>query len=147
MTPDIFLPRGIRLNNPGNIVRDGDDWLGMDTLQDDPRFVRFEYPQDGLRAMMKILLRYQEKYGLFTVARIINRWAPPTENLTNAYVVNVAHHLKVAPNEDLGPFSAERLIEMAQAIALHENGPPHKGFPVYWFADEIYNAAAASALT
>jgi hypothetical protein len=36
------------------------------------------------------LIAYQDKHGLRTIRQIVSRWAPPTENNTNAYVRAVA---------------------------------------------------------
>ena len=55
-------PRGVRNNNPGN-VRAGDDWQGM-TGQDDKGFAVFARPEDGLRAMSKVLDTYADKHGI-----------------------------------------------------------------------------------
>lgn len=142
------LPRGIRLNNPGNIERRADDWEGMSTLQDDPRFIRFELPQDGLRALMRILVRYQEKYDLRTIPAILGRFAPSTENNTWSYVVNVAQHIKYSPAAGLPDFATDPalLTRFAEAIILHENGPPYKGYPEFWYETGVYAAALNSAL-
>ena len=59
-------PRGIRLNNPGNIEY-GESWRGMAADQKDPRFVTFTEPVYGIRALAKLLLNYQRKHGIRTV--------------------------------------------------------------------------------
>ncbi len=149
LSPDTrVLPRGIRLNNPGCIKHSEDSWEGMSSMQDDPKLVRFETPQDGLRALMKILVRYQEKYGLCTVKQIIKRWAPPVENNTNSYETSVAADIGLPPTAILPEFREDgmALVHFSQAITLHENGPPYKGYPLHWFEDSIYAAACASAL-
>lgn len=80
-------PRGIRNNNPGNI-RWGSDWKGLkkDGKQQDPSFCVFETPEYGIRALAKLLQNYQLLYGLNTPRKIINRYAPPTENETVSYI-------------------------------------------------------------
>ncbi len=113
------LPRGIRLNNPGNI-RHGDSWDGMTALQPDPDFVQFESPAFGIRAMSKILDTYSRHYGLNTINSIVGRWAPPVENNTGAYVAHVAQKLGVSPHQPLN--IDEYKPELIAAIILHENG-------------------------
>ncbi len=111
--------RGLRNNNPGNIRR-GIDWQGMAERQPDPEFVTFQSPVYGIRAMNKILKTYATKYGLNTVRGIINRWAPPSENDTDAYVAAVAEALGVDPDARIDV--AARARELTQAIIQHENG-------------------------
>ena len=57
---------------------------------DDGRSVTFDTPEHGVRAMGKTLETYQNKHGLTTVNRMINRWAPPNENNTTNYANFVA---------------------------------------------------------
>ena len=48
-------PRGIRNNNPGNIVA-GDKWLGRTGT--DGRFVKFKSAEYGLRAIGRVINTY-----------------------------------------------------------------------------------------
>ena len=43
------------------------------------------------------LLTYQRQHGLDTVKGILNRWAPPSENDTGAYVQTVSRALGLRP--------------------------------------------------
>ena len=88
------VPRGIRLNNPGNI-KHGDDWQGMSAEQADPDFITFISPVWGIRAMARTLTTYSTSYGLNTVEGIIGRWAPESENDTASYIAHVASALGV----------------------------------------------------
>lgn len=117
MTPS--QPRGIRLNNPGNIEY-GESWRGMAAEQKDPRFVAFTEPVYGIRALAKILLNYQRKHGIRTVDGIITRYAPPHENNTDAYIVAVSRACGIDPTDiiDVG----EYLPDIVPAIIKHENG-------------------------
>src|SRR4051812_38910947 len=89
------LTRGIINANPGNIDRGKPPtaWLGLATPAEmtpeqkaEKRFAVFRSPEYGIRALAKLLQTYQSKHGLRTVRGIINRWAPPVENNTGAYV-------------------------------------------------------------
>lgn len=111
--------RGIRNNNPGNIRKSADKWQGLSPEQTDAAFFQFVAPQWGVRALGKVLLNYRRKYGLATVRDIINRWAPPVENDTSAYVNFVARRLGVAPDAIIDVDA--RLPELAAAIIRHEN--------------------------
>lgn len=112
-------PRGIRNNNPGNI-RHGADWNGLTEDQPDDAFCTFVDPQHGIRAMGKILLTYERKHGINTVAGIVNRWAPPVENNTGAYVKHVAERLGVGADDVIRV--ADHLEDLVAVITVHENG-------------------------
>lgn len=113
------IPRGIRNNNPGNI-RHGNDWKGLSEEQPDPAFCTFVSPEYGLRAIVVILRNYERKYGLRTVAGIINRWAPPNENDTVGYAEHVARRLGVSVDEEIDV--NDYMTGLVKAIVLHENG-------------------------
>ncbi len=113
------LPRGIRLNNPGNIEY-GDTWKGMAADQKDSRFITFTTPAYGIRALARLLLNYQRKHAIRTVDGIINRYAPPFENNTKAYVQAVAKACDVQATTIIDV--AEYLPDIVPAIIRHENG-------------------------
>lgn len=109
--------------NPGNVRWTGVLWDGLDTPPSDSGgFCRFKTMEDGVRALCKILLAYQDKHGLRTIEQIINRWAPSSENDTGAYVADVAHRMGVGADEDIDVHSAGVLSALAGAIAIHETG-------------------------
>ena len=110
--------RGIRNHNPGNI-RHGSPWQGMSAIQTDKSFVQFDAAEWGIRALYKVLLTYRNKHSLDTVAGIINRWAPPIENDTGAYIESVARRLNVSIDETL---NLEIYPDLVAAIIKHENG-------------------------
>lgn len=116
--------RGERNNNPGNIDRvTGQVWQGQSADQSgDPRFVVFDEPVMGIRALAKTLLTYYRKHNRDTVRKIINRWAPPVENDTGAYVNHVAELLHVGPDDSISPEIPRTLEVLAKAIIQHENG-------------------------
>lgn len=121
-------PRGIRLNNPGNIRRADTEWRGM--VHDgevgsvgDPDFVQFEAPQWGIRALARLLRTYQRHHDCHTVRAIIGRYAPPQDgNPTSAYVDHVAERLGVGRDDPLILSDADTLIGLVKAIIRHENG-------------------------
>lgn len=116
-------PRGIRNNNPGNIDRNATKWQGMAADQSgDPRFVVFTEAKYGIRALAKVLLTYQERHGLKTIRGIVNRWAPPVENDTGAYVNAVAEACGVGPDNEVEVDSVDVMLPLARAIIHHENG-------------------------
>lgn len=72
--------------------------------------------------MGKTLINYQEKHGLNTVADIIGRWAPATENDTSAYVKTVAAALGVKPDQAINVRDKDTLAKLTTAIIKVENG-------------------------
>lgn len=116
------IPRGVRNNNPGNIDRiAGTKWQGAaDDQSSDKRFVVFKAPEWGIRAIAKTILTYKSAYKIKTVRGIINRWAPPVENNTTAYINAVARKLGVKPNEAIDVDSCEIMFPLVEAIIAHE---------------------------
>lgn len=116
-------PRGIRNNNPGNI-RWGADWQGLkkDGKSQDPSFCVFINPEYGIRALAKLLRNYQRLYGLNTPRKIINRYAPPNENQTQAYIQSVAQQLGIQPDTPVDLNEEATLLVFIKAIIRFENG-------------------------
>lgn len=108
--------RGYLNNNPGNMDRGEPPWNGeirqVALCTNDVqraelthgRFCVFVDAEHGIRAMAKNLMAYRDRLGCKSVRDYINRWAPPNENNTEAYINNVARSLGVGPDDpvDLG---------------------------------------------
>ena len=135
---------GISNNNAGNIRVSKSKWKGE--IPSSGPFEKFDSPVMGIRALMRLLLNYQRRYKLNTIRNLINRWAPHVENDTAAYVDHVSQVSGFEPDTVIDLTCAETLIEIAQAIVLHENGHPPAGSPKYWYDDTVYEAAASMAL-
>lgn len=115
--------RGLRNNNPGNIDKTGEVWEGQELPGSDERFCTFSSMAYGCRALIRTLMTYHTKYGLSTVREIINRWAPPVENNTDAYIKHVCDRLGVEPDHPLDFDSNPQVyLHLARAITYHENG-------------------------
>lgn len=114
------MTRGELNNNPGNIRRVvGVTWLGQSDTQADPAFVQFKDPVYGIRAIVRIMRSYQRE-GLLTLSEIIDRWAPPNENNSLAYVTDVCCRCGVEPED---PINYDWLMpSLVKAIIVHENG-------------------------
>ncbi len=118
---DMALPRGVRNNNPGNIIRGTDKWDG-EIDGHDPRYASFASPEAGIRAMGRLLLTYQDKHKLNTVEGIVGRWAPATENDTGSYVATVSKALGVKPNAPIDLRDQNTLTKLTTAMIKVENG-------------------------
>lgn len=137
-------PRGIRNFNPGNIRHaKGVRWQGMAASQGDSEFVQFTAPRWGIRAIARVLITYQDKRlakdgsRIDSVREIVERWAPPTENNTEAYVLTVARAVGFDPDfEGVDVYDFEVMRSLVKSIIRHENGAgPLPGGQ--WYGDSI----------
>lgn len=122
MTYTHYKQRGIRNNNPGNLRPSSDTWQGQSGVDNgiNGPYLIFKGPEWGIRAMYKLLLTYRNKYGLNTIAGIINRWAPPADkNNTSAYIAGVAKEIGKSSTATLALTDYPALLT---AIIRHENG-------------------------
>ena len=94
-------------------------WVGMSQSQTDPDFVQFTDAKFGIRAIAKLLKNYQAQ-GLLTIRELINKWAPPNENLTESYVDHVAREVGVNPDSQI--LVTDHLVPLVTTIIKHENG-------------------------
>lgn len=112
---------GYRNNNPGNLIKGGNSFLGEIIPSTDPRFRQFKSMEYGYRAGLKLLLSYISK-GYNTIDKIINRWAPSNENDTQAYIKSVVQQTGIPAGKVLTTSSSDYLIKIMSAISQHENG-------------------------
>ena len=126
------MKRGIRNNNPLNIRHSADRWEGAKMNQTDKNFVQFESMDYGYRAAWKVLETYWHHFLAekkpFNPKNIIDRWAPPTENDTQAYIRTVLGISGLGGNEHLPQPSrrvdTERLVTLLAAMTVVECGIP-----------------------
>ena len=126
------MTRGQRNNNPLNIRHSADRWQGACKEQTDKSFVQFETMAYGYRAAWRTLETYWKRMHAqgvaFNVRNIIGRWAPPTENDTEAYIIGVLKLGSLGGKEKLLPPSNAsgygRLSRMIAAMTTIECGIP-----------------------
>lgn len=122
-----FPPRGVQLNNPGLIRIGPDTWTGQSNSQGDSEFVTFVTVAYGVRAMFRLLDAYSRIHQVDSTRDIINRWAPPSENVTSNYVDFVVSRTMLPADHrwikgaDLLSRSFHR-VPLVEAIAIYENG-------------------------
>ena len=126
MTRDPRQSRGFRNKNPGNIDYNARNrWqgqVGIETTGNPPRFAVFESHEFGIRALAMLLITYQDRHGLRTIRGIVNRWAPPNENSTDAYVHAVARKIGVSERDTLDLHTYAHMRPLVDAIITHELG-------------------------
>jgi len=129
-------PRGIRNNNPGNLISTKIKWNGKlpKNQNKDRRFEMFIAPEYGIRAMIKDLKHDIEK-GKNTVPKLISEYAPKFENNTGAYIQTVCKDLKVSQTAKLLP-TKNTLRLLVHSISRVENGGNY-------ISNELFNKAYA----
>lgn len=113
-------PRGIRNHNPGNITAGILPWNGQ--AGTDGRYIIFESPLYGLRAIYRLLSNYRSLYGINTIQKIANRWAPGPENDPVAYAANVSRFATIPADQPLDFNSFDTMNRVARGIIGAENG-------------------------
>ena len=111
-------PLGIRNNNPGNL-RTGESWQGATGANSG--FVVFSDLSYGIRAAATVLVNNITDQGNNTIRKLISKYAPPSENNTDAYISAVSNSTGIAPDEKIGT-DTQTLVKMLHAIFIHENG-------------------------
>lgn len=145
------LPRGVRNFNPGNIdYNPRNAWIGQLGLEQgvaNPRFARFDSPENGIRALGKLLINYRGKDGMpgvggpgiDTVRETVSRWAPGNENNTEAYISAVTAKLGVKANDVINIKDVRTLRVVVGAIIAHECAN-------YRYPDAVFNEGIRRAL-
>lgn len=119
-SPGTGTTRAERNNNPGNLNFAGQSGA---TLEDgsNARFAKFGSTAEGVSALAKQLQRYGER-GLDTISKIINKYAPSSENDTQAYIDALAKRLGVSGDQKLDLSDSATLTGLIKGIARHEAG-------------------------
>lgn len=116
------LPRGLRNNNPGNLVRTNIAWQGKvpHAQNPDAQFEQFTAIAYGLRAMM-IDIAGDIAEGTNTLTALINEYAPSHENNTGAYINFVSQATGLLPNVSI-PMNKTIFLAIVKAKVMMENG-------------------------
>jgi hypothetical protein len=123
------LPRGLRNNNPGNLVKTSIPWEGKipHSKNTDSRFEQFIEIRYGIRAKMRDVINDIHK-GKNTIEKLIHEFAPAFENNTVAYIASVANALGISPKFVITSISEDFLIDLCKAISTVENGKQFDGY-------------------
>jgi hypothetical protein len=66
------------------------------------------------------ILRSYKAEGINTLSGVVNRWAPPEENDTGAYLTDICDRCSVDANAEIDIDAM--LPQLINAIIIHENG-------------------------
>ncbi|WP_120513127.1 virion protein [Photobacterium salinisoli] len=116
----MFVPRGIRNNNPLNIeYNKANDWKGQ--TGSDGRFAIFSNPAYGFRAGARVLRSYQRR-GIVRLNDIISTFAPANENNTALYIEHVSQWTGFAPDSLIDVYDVNQVTRLLRAMARKEVG-------------------------
>lgn len=116
------MTRGYKNNNPLNMRHDNDRWQGEEVPSQDGAFKQFETMAWGYRAAFKLLHNYQKNNGCRILSDFINRWAPPSENNTSAYVSTVAKRAGLSDVSEIDTLKGDTMRAVVSAMSYVENG-------------------------
>lgn len=111
--------RAERNNNPGNIEFRGQ--AGAVPESGSGRFAKFSSAADGVAALVSQLRRYGSR-GRDTLTKIMEKYAPPEENNTAAYIANLSKKLGVGADQKLDLNNADTLAGLVKGISKYEAG-------------------------
>lgn len=119
---NLALPRGIRNNNPGNLILTNIQWRGKvpNNQNTDGHFEQFIHLPYGLRAMIKDIFNDINK-GKDTLLTLIPDYAPEYENDTTNYINTISIWTGITPTTLLTK-QKEQTRSLIKAMARLENG-------------------------
>lgn len=140
-------PIGVARNNPGDLMNYGIPWQGLRPVQPpEGQVADFVDVRWGIRAMAKTLLAYWHQ-DINTIRLIVTRYAPPSENPTEAYIAHVVKWTEHGPDDVLELENGADLGDLVEAMIEQEVGLDPDGLPRYSaeLIDEAVNVALGLA--
>ena len=118
-------PRGIRNNNPANIILSSITWFGKVTSDDntDGHFEQFDCIEHGIRAAFKDVHTLVSN-GANTPFLLASEYAPRGDgsNDPTAYARNIAAQCGIATTDTIDPSDDAQMSDVLTAIFAQENG-------------------------
>ncbi len=121
----ITLPRGLRNNNPLNIIISSTPWQGkVDAAHNtDGTFEQFKSLELGFRAAIINIRTMIRRDRLDTPATLIPRWAPdPDPKAIESYLNYVCDRSYIGRSERLMYANKNQICRLVHAMAEFENG-------------------------
>ncbi len=116
-------PRGIRCNNPGNLILSKIPWKGKipNDQNVDGKFEQFIDIWHGIRASIIDLRHDMVKDNQRTIKVLFNEYAPDNENSTKEYIEYICKAVGFTQDEELTP-DKETIDKILMAAFRYENG-------------------------
>lgn len=156
MKSNKLKPLGIRNNNPGNLEW-GSPWQGLvkEGQRTSERFCQFTNPVDGIRAIARTLITYQDKRRALdgsridSIEEIVQRWAPGFENNVGAYAKSIAElmaHMGIDEDDEIvDVHNFDHLKPLVEGIIRHENGRGPLKTANTWYEEDVIEEALRRA--
>lgn len=121
------LPRGIRNNNPLNLRKSSNNWVGKVEPSKDKAFEQFLTMEHGIRAAMKnmatIVNRRKANGEETRISDLIHIWAPNSDgNNETAYLAVVLKKAKFSCDETIDLKQRNQITRLCWAMAIVECG-------------------------
>ena len=121
------VPRGAypgSLNNPGNMRDYGIKWKGaVKPGSRYGRFIQFDTPQNGARAVSRNLTTLGTKRGIpFTIRDVMSKYSPKTENNLARHVKNISAISNLPPDKVLDPKNTGQMVDLLRGVIGAESG-------------------------
>lgn len=120
-----MITRGVRNNNPFNVIKSSSRWLGLkpESQCTDIVFCEFIDMKYGVRCGLVLLRRYIQVYHLSDVRGIISRFSPSSANdTTEAYIKFVENNMRSDGFTPTGiEFGTDKFYSMCLAILIFES--------------------------
>ena len=111
--------RNWRNNNPGNIIKGA--WAqSKGAIGDDGRFAVFPTLEMGQQAKHDLLFAPGSKYAKLSISAAMNRYAPPSENNTEAYIQKIVQATGANPETPLSQLSGTQRDALLKTISSVE---------------------------
>ena len=137
-------PIGVRQNNPGNLRSDGKTrWYGGN-LPAKGKFITFDTPENGIRAMARILRNYELKKRIGNLGTAIRTYAPAKENDVPGYIRHVSGATGIQPDAPIHLSDPATLRTLIPAMLSKEVGPKHS---VQYTPEMISNAVERAGVS
>ena len=119
--------RGLRNNNPLNIRKSSNNWLGKVTQNTDGCFEQFTTIEYGLRAaflnIRTIVRRRQAQNMTTTVAQLVRVWAPASDgNNEAAYCRTIFEKSEIPSSTEIDIANKDFMCRLIQAMCWVEVG-------------------------
>lgn len=139
------LPPGVARKNPFNLVYVASiQHLGQLPPAPGSVFARYDTAVHGIRAGIVDVRTKVYVDGLTTLATLIPKFAPPSENNTAAYIAFMSEWLGIGPDDEIDLSTASLCVAWAKGQIQQEVGHAPDGAD--WYSDDQYEEAAQLAL-
>lgn len=129
-------------NNPGNMRHYDQGWLGERSQglnQGD--FLRFDNPQNGLRAASRLLMRTLGRSANPTIADIVPIYSPTNENDVATHTANISRISGLDENQRLDVNNTGQMVDLLHGVVGAESGQPNWN----WFTPQEHTNAVIRA--